>query len=751
MAVQPDQKDFYNFVAGLNSEAGWFTAPPNTWQSGDNVIPGIDGILRRRTNVDYEDDYTLTTVSGGTELFDKQWAYTTGKWNAVGGDGDKHVLVVQVGYTLYFYNALSGTVSGRLFLFTIDLSIYKVSTNPNQDGVTPIRCTPAAGKLIITSSDTEPILLTWVDDTTVPSVDIITLQIRDFVGVEDNMAINYEPDTTPSTDDEWKHEYNLRNQGWTTDTLTTYRATGTSPSNVQSWIYGKNTSDDFDAALLKKQDFGTSPAPKGRFILDAFNRDREAASSSAVSATYVPTEVENYRPSCCAFFAGRAWYAGVIGSNVLNTYVLFSQVATADDKFGKCYQEQDPTSEVLNDLVDSDGGVIPIQDAGEIVSLVPTANGVIVFATNGIWKIAGTANTGFAATGYEVTKISAVGVASAKSIVITDGGIMFWAYNGIYAIEPNQNTGNVGISNYSDNVIKTKFNSIASLAKKYVEGVYNPADKLVTWVYEEDLIENGGSEYRFRKNRALVFDVRLKAFYTLSFGSLASYSPYIFAPFVTEDTGEVTQDFDVVTVGSDTVIHTSPGTDKVLVNGQIVANGNSATKFMVSRWNGTSLVITVADMLTTRDGPDKWFDWKYANNTGVEELPYVETSYVPGPTGFSKNMQALYVTTFMSRTETSLTGDGEPVNGSGCLMRGKWEFSDNAISNKWGAQQQIYRIKRLFLDDVEGGFENGYPLVIAKSKVRGRGKALQLRFDCESGKDMQLAGWSIVQIGNTNV
>jgi hypothetical protein len=56
----------------------------------------------------------------------------------------------------------------------------------------------------------------------------------------------------------------------------------------------------------------------------------------------------------------------------------------------------------------------------------------------------------------------------------------------------------------------------------------------------------------------------------------------------------------------------------------------------------------------------------------------------------------------------------------------------------------------LFIDDGSIGFDNGFPLVVAKSKVRGRGKVLQLKFESEDGKDMQLAGWSILQLGNAN-
>ena len=49
------------------------------------------------------------------------------------------------------------------------------------------------------------------------------------------------------------------------------------------WIYGKDTNDEFDTAVLDKQDFGTMVAPKGRAILNAFYQDREAALTTMVN------------------------------------------------------------------------------------------------------------------------------------------------------------------------------------------------------------------------------------------------------------------------------------------------------------------------------------------------------------------------------------------------------------------------------------------------------------------------------------
>lgn len=748
MPVQADQKDFFNFVAGLNSEAGWFTAPPNTWSNGDNVTPSIDGTLRKRVALDYESLVEVQTVASAGTTQDQLWAYSTNYWNSVGGDGDLNIIVVQIGRYLHFYENISGAVTGRKYSFTVDLNTYKAPTNPATIGTSTVQTVSATGKLVVVSADTEPLLITYNSSTSI-TVTPIVLYMRDFVGVNDGYAIDFRPDAVPNTDAEWKHEYNLRNQGWNTSTLATYRATGFSPSNAQSWIYGKDSSDVFQAALLDKQDFGTSPAPKGRFLLNAFSRDR--ATASGVSSTYVPTENEGYRPRTCAFFAGRAWFSGIKGSTLLSNYIFFSQVASSDDKFGKCYQDLDPTSEILNDILDSDGGHISIQDCGEIMHLEPTVNGILVFASNGVWKIAGTANTGFTAAGYEVTKVSSIGTVSDRSVVVTDVGIFYWGQAGIYIIAPTENGVTISVTNVSDTIIKTFYNNISSLSKKYCEGNYNSAEKLVTWFYaDNNLIENSGVSYRYRKNLVLTFDMRLKCFYTYSISSLATNSPYVVSLFTTKEVGNLTQTFNVTNeTGVDNVVDALG--NQVTITANVPNAGAAATKHLVTRVVSNQLYYAFADFYTTENSPDKFYDWHSVDGVGAEFRSSVETSYIPHATGFAKRGQSAYVTVFMERTETDIDANGDAVNASSCMLRAKWDFTDSTAANKWSAEQEVYRLPRLFLDDGSDIFDNGYPLVVTKNKVRGRGRALQLKFSDSAGKDMRLAGWSVQTIGNTNV
>jgi hypothetical protein len=84
-------------------------------------------------------------------------------------------------------------------------------------------------------------------------------------------------------------------------------------------------------------------------------------------------------------------------------------------------------------------------------------------------------------------------------------------------------------------------------------------------------------------------------------------------------------------------------------------------------------------------------------------------------------------------------------------MQTKWDFTDSAYAGKWADEVQVYRQRRMFLTSAGETFDDGYPLVISKNKLRGRGKAVQFKFASEDGYDMQIVGWTGTFVGSTNV
>jgi len=734
MAVQAAVKDAFTFVGGLNTEGGFFVTPENSWKEGVNVVPTIDGSIERRSGLDYETNYELAAL-GITAEQKNTWAFTSGVWNSVGGNSNLDFMVVQAGTTLHFYRAASGTVSNTKKSFTVNLNSYLAPGNPDTIGTSICSFASTYGKLIVTSKSTEPILITYNTTTDTISVSAITIKIRDFIGFQSPYAVNVE-----KTEAEWtavgqltQAKYNLYNQGWTDSQINTYKsATGNIPANSKSWIFGKDSNDDFSASVLNKQDFGTSPAPKGRFILNAFSQDR----SGIVTAIA-------YRPRVCAFFAGRVWYAGMPTTAQLGT-IYFSQVLDDINKVGDCYQSNDPTSEVVSDLEDDDGGTIEIPDSGEILSLEPLGRGVMVIATNGVWFISGI-DRGFTAASYSVERVSSVGCVSTKSVVVVEDTLVYWSNGGIYTVSPGGSGAEFSSRNISDQNVKTFYQNIPILSKLYAEGTYNATDKLLYWLYSSTETQDTGTG-RFNKNSVLALDLRLNAWYWFDIDTSLGVIPVSID--TTKETNETSQIYDVY-VGSDDV---NQSTNDVVANIPVL-NGTRKTFKVVSLHpvSSNNYSLTFADFLNTRNSSTKFKDWYSFNTAGVEKEAYFLTGYNMGGNGPSRSKSGMYLTVFMKRTETSFDANANPVNESGCLMQSRWDFTDNTNPGKWADEVQVYRQPRPFFAEPSQSFDDGYPLVISKNKLRGRGKAVQFRYRSEAGKDMKIVGWTGTFVGSTNV
>jgi len=75
-----------------------------------------------------------------------------------------------------------------------------------------------------------------------------------------------------------------------------------------------------------------------------------------------------------------------------------------------------------------------------------------------------------------------------------------------------------------------------------------------------------------------------------------------------------------------------------------------------------------------------------------------------------------------------------------CRMQAIFDFTTSGSSGHWSPLQQVYNTA-LTLRSIN----------FRKLKVRGRGRALQLRFVSESGKPFSIVGWSLRETGNSDV
>lgn len=205
-----------NFTAGLKTEYTGLNFPENACTDVDNCVFSLIGDVTRRLGIDYEENYTLKTLQNRSGK-----AVTYFKWDNAGGDGETQILVIQVGATLYFYKITAATTSSPL-------SAQKLSTetalssfiNPNPE---LHECQYAVGNgcLIVFQDINDPFYLVYDPDTDDISIKHkITVAIRDFVGVLDNLDDSFRPINISNP-----HGYNLFNQGWLRSPNVTFQST----------------------------------------------------------------------------------------------------------------------------------------------------------------------------------------------------------------------------------------------------------------------------------------------------------------------------------------------------------------------------------------------------------------------------------------------------------------------------------------------------------------------------------------------
>lgn len=79
-----------------------------------------------------------------------------------------------------------------------------------------------------------------------------------------------------------------------------------------------------------------------------------------------------------------------------------------------------------------------------------------------------------------------------------------------------------------------------------------------------------------------------------------------------------------------------------------------------------------------------------------------------------------------------------------CILKGKFDFAVTQATGQWSTEQEAYRLNALRMDNVSGvEADYGFSVVETKNKVRGRGKALVIRFESSPGKDFELLGWGV--------
>ena len=491
------------------------------------------------------------------------------------------------------------------------------------------------------------------------------------------------------------------------------------PGNNKQWWTARAAADDtakgqkagdFLPELLQTFYSGNNRAPRGHYIVDQFRKDRSGVSGVAG----IPIEEINERPNAITFFSGRTWFG-------CQSTIYYSQILDGNDasKAGLCYQEADPTAEDISDLIASDGGVIPIPEANHIEALYPMANGVLVFAQNGVWVVSG-GDQAFSALNIAVSKISPTGTRSPNTIVETDGMIFWWSEVGIQAVQQSGGTfgpiaGKDGNANIAESTIQTFYNNIDSTAKRSAKGLLDTRNNLIYWLYGE-----GINPYEY--TRVLVYDITLQAFYPWKISTDLA-GPKVVGLFL--DSGYIDSSY------------TDAVTDNLVIVSDSGAPVTAATPRSSIKPSAVYYLANVPGQGLTVAAPvsNKYVDWFTFDNVGLPYDSYLLTGYELLEDTM-RDKQVVYLFAHFTKTETA---DNE--NRSSCMFNARWDWADDRNTRKWSVTQEIYRPRTI----------NDVAVVTSKSKVRGNGRSIQFRFGTsEPGRTFNILGWSVAFSGNTS-
>jgi hypothetical protein len=691
-----------NFSKGLITEATGLNYPENSCVETWDCVFDFYGRVQRRLGFAVEPGFTsLSTSKTGL-------AITYYVWRNVTGDGNVTLVVVQIGSTLYFYNTAASTaLSGGLLASTVNIASFSPVGAPSPS-IHDCQYADGQGKLFVFHPDLDNFYVTYDSATEVLTPTGYEITIRDFEGAElDPYDIDERPALTVGTTDV-NHLYNLFNQGWvkpdnTTPELTAWDAARTDiPSNCDQWWMFKNATEVFDTTWIDRNGRGSSPAPRGHYIVNLYDIDRDAVSG----LSSVPSTTSGVaRTSVGAFHAGRVFYAGV-NSPGYTGKIYFTQILERDTQVGQCYQVADPTSEDLFDLLPADGGVISLPEAGTVYKLFSFGNGLLVFAYHGIWFITGSQGIGFTALDYTVSKISSIRTVSGTSFVDVNGVPMWWNTDGIWSVQANQN-GGPQVQSLTIDTIQTFFDDIPTLSKVYARGYFNPLEQTVQWLYSSESPSTVEAQHSY--DRVLNLNTYTKAFYPWTINDASGFDIKVHGLIIVDGLGGLPQETLVVDNSAVQVVDILG--DEVVAYQLSLQGTVPKNKYLISFFNTANA-----------------FTWAETNDTLYVDFNTVHyNSYFI--TGYKVHGQAM-----MKFNPMYVTIYNEGIGQA--QLQGVWDYAIDTASGRFSTKQ--------FCD----WSDDAYSVTAKRKKIRGHGRALQYKVSSVNFQPFNIIGWAALETGN---
>jgi len=401
-------------------------------------------------------------------------------------------------------------------------------------------------------------------------------------------------------------------------------------------------------------------------------------------------DLKRDRPLATTSGFGRVFFGG--GSTI-----YYSPVIEYIGDLGRCYQNADPTSDDISDPIATDGGRILLKNSGNILDLATYNQGILAFTDKGVWYIYNN-ETGFTNTSFAIQKITDESIASKGSVVEANGVLYYGTPSSLNVIAPNQNN-YLSSTSITDGVIRDYW--INNFSEGF-KAVFDSKAKNIWFVSNKS-----------EPTRDLCYNVTASAFYP--------------------------QDFN--TTGDYTVLE------------PLFFNADKGLVFSAYKEGLTSESIYY-NFCTLTDATYK--------DIGVDMYSYLLSGYETLGK-FSHKKGITTASFFFNKTEENIIGYNDEEDTyifdkpSKCNLQVRWDFDSSNSFNKWVGDADgvstnssgisLYNpMVRGFTpedDNFPVVFNTGEKVIRKRTKLRGRGDAVQFYFEAQPENDLQLLGYSV--------
>lgn len=209
---------------------------------------------------------------------------------------------------------------------------------------------------------------------------------------------------------------------------------------------------------------------------------------------------------------------------------------------------------------------------------------------------------------------------------------------------------------------------------------------------------------------------------------------------------------NVVAINGDNIV-SNTGADNVVFSSIVRSRGDRKTKYLAVLPSVQNAPLSTYSFTYSFYKDDNFLDWFTVNERGTDANAFLITGQETMQ-DTQRAKKVTYLTIHMERTETGFTGIDPliAVNESSVIVESRWEWANSNVSGRFGKEFQAYRLLRNYIpDSATDTFNYGFEVVTTRNKLRGKGRALSLKFATEPGKDFKLLGWSTNITGEEKV